>query len=196
MRATARAPGAARGRPILREVLAGYLRRVRGAAADPGRIIVRTGFAQGRDPVLWALAGAGGRRTPNNPPGAKWAGAPPPRAPAPAHAPAPASPPARPGPPSARRPPKGAPRPPPSLPPSAPPWESAAPGPCRSPAGCHDKLGHGAGDRRHHGAGDFLRISDPPAEVRLPGDGGGLGPVVTAPGDAALVSDMDGRVFC
>jgi GntR family transcriptional regulator/MocR family aminotransferase len=40
-------------------VLAGYLRRVRGAAADPQRILVCTGFAQGLVLALRVLAGAG-----------------------------------------------------------------------------------------------------------------------------------------
>jgi GntR family transcriptional regulator/MocR family aminotransferase len=40
---------------VLREVLAGYLRRVRAAAADPARMITSTGFAQGINLVLRAL---------------------------------------------------------------------------------------------------------------------------------------------
>jgi GntR family transcriptional regulator / MocR family aminotransferase len=48
--------GDPRGSAVLREVLAGYLRRVRAAAADPGRMIVCTGFAQGLNLVLRALA--------------------------------------------------------------------------------------------------------------------------------------------
>jgi GntR family transcriptional regulator/MocR family aminotransferase len=48
--------GDARGSAVLREVLAGYLRRVRAAAADPARMIVSTGFAQGLNLVLRALA--------------------------------------------------------------------------------------------------------------------------------------------
>jgi GntR family transcriptional regulator/MocR family aminotransferase len=48
--------GDPRGSAELREVLAGYLRRVRAAAADPGRMIVSTGFAQGINLVLRALA--------------------------------------------------------------------------------------------------------------------------------------------
>jgi GntR family transcriptional regulator/MocR family aminotransferase len=40
---------------VLREVLAGYLRRVRAAAADPGQMIISTGFAQGVNLVLRAL---------------------------------------------------------------------------------------------------------------------------------------------
>jgi GntR family transcriptional regulator/MocR family aminotransferase len=45
---------------VLREVLAGYLRRVRAAAADPGRMTVSTGFAQGLNLVLRALASQAG----------------------------------------------------------------------------------------------------------------------------------------
>jgi GntR family transcriptional regulator / MocR family aminotransferase len=47
--------GDPRGSAVLREVLAGYLRRVRAAAADPGQLIVSTGFAQGVNLVLHAL---------------------------------------------------------------------------------------------------------------------------------------------
>jgi GntR family transcriptional regulator/MocR family aminotransferase len=53
--------GDPRGSAVLRGVLAGYLRRVRAAAADPGQMIVSTGFAQGVVLVLRALAGAGVR---------------------------------------------------------------------------------------------------------------------------------------
>ncbi|HEX3752812.1 MAG TPA: PLP-dependent aminotransferase family protein [Streptosporangiaceae bacterium] len=48
--------GDPRGSAALREVLAGYLRRVRAAHADPARMIVSTGFAQGVNLVLRALA--------------------------------------------------------------------------------------------------------------------------------------------
>jgi GntR family transcriptional regulator/MocR family aminotransferase len=48
--------GDPRGSLALREVLAGYLRRVRAAAADPAQMIVSTGFAQGVSLVLRALA--------------------------------------------------------------------------------------------------------------------------------------------
>ncbi len=48
--------GDPRGSAVLRGVLAGYLRRVRAAAADPGQLIVSTGFAQGILLVLRALA--------------------------------------------------------------------------------------------------------------------------------------------
>jgi GntR family transcriptional regulator / MocR family aminotransferase len=50
--------GDPRGSTVLRGVLAGYLRRVRAAAADPGQMIVSTGFAQGIVLVLRALAQA------------------------------------------------------------------------------------------------------------------------------------------
>ncbi len=48
--------GDPRGSPVLREVLAGYLRRVRAAAASPGQMIISTGFTQGVNLVLRALA--------------------------------------------------------------------------------------------------------------------------------------------
>jgi GntR family transcriptional regulator / MocR family aminotransferase len=44
------------GSPVLREVLAGYLRRVRAAAASPARMTISTGFAQGINLVLRVLA--------------------------------------------------------------------------------------------------------------------------------------------
>jgi GntR family transcriptional regulator/MocR family aminotransferase len=47
--------GDPRGSSVLREVLAGYLRRVRAAAASPARMIISTGFAQGLNLVLHAL---------------------------------------------------------------------------------------------------------------------------------------------
>ena len=52
--------GDPRGSAVLREVLAGYLRRVRAAAASPARMIVSTGFAQGVNLVLRALASKAG----------------------------------------------------------------------------------------------------------------------------------------
>ena len=52
--------GDPRGSAVLREVLAGYLRRVRAAAAHPSLMIVSTGFAQGINLVLRALARQGG----------------------------------------------------------------------------------------------------------------------------------------
>jgi GntR family transcriptional regulator / MocR family aminotransferase len=48
--------GDPRGSAVLREVLAGYLRRVRAAAASPAQLIVSTGFAQGINLVLRVLA--------------------------------------------------------------------------------------------------------------------------------------------
>jgi GntR family transcriptional regulator/MocR family aminotransferase len=51
--------GDGRGSPVLREVLAGYLRRVRGAAADPANLVICTGFAQGLNLVLRVLARTG-----------------------------------------------------------------------------------------------------------------------------------------
>ena len=47
--------GDPRGSAVLREVLAGYLRRVRAAAASPARMIISTGFAQGLNLALGAL---------------------------------------------------------------------------------------------------------------------------------------------
>ena len=47
--------GDPRGSSVLREVVAGYLRRVRAAAADPDNLIVCTGFAQGLNLVLQVL---------------------------------------------------------------------------------------------------------------------------------------------
>jgi GntR family transcriptional regulator / MocR family aminotransferase len=49
------------GSPELRDVLAGYLRRVRAAAAEPQHVIVCTGFAQGLGVVLRTLVRAGAR---------------------------------------------------------------------------------------------------------------------------------------
>ena len=49
------------GSALLRTVLAGYLRRVRAAAADPAHVVVSTGFAQGLSLVLRALVHAGVR---------------------------------------------------------------------------------------------------------------------------------------
>jgi GntR family transcriptional regulator/MocR family aminotransferase len=52
--------GDPRGSAELREVLAGYLRRVRAADASPARMIIGTGFAQGINLVLRTLAGQSG----------------------------------------------------------------------------------------------------------------------------------------
>ena len=52
--------GDPRGSLVLREVLAGYLRRVRAAAASPAQMIISTGFAQGINLVVRALARQGG----------------------------------------------------------------------------------------------------------------------------------------
>ncbi len=61
--------GDPRGAIALREVLAGYLRRVRGAAADPEQIMVCTGCGQGINLVLQALARDGVRRVAIEDPG-------------------------------------------------------------------------------------------------------------------------------
>ncbi|MFE2532039.1 PLP-dependent aminotransferase family protein [Streptomyces sp. NPDC059371] len=53
--------GDPRGSSVLREVVAGYLRRVRAAAADPERIVVCSGYAQGLGLTLRSLALAGVR---------------------------------------------------------------------------------------------------------------------------------------
>jgi GntR family transcriptional regulator/MocR family aminotransferase len=57
------------GSAALREVLAAYLRRVRGAAADPQRLVISTGFAQGLNLVYRALARQGVRRVAVEDPG-------------------------------------------------------------------------------------------------------------------------------
>ncbi|WP_279579507.1 aminotransferase class I/II-fold pyridoxal phosphate-dependent enzyme [Fodinicola feengrottensis] len=54
--------GDPRGILELREVLASYLGRVRGAAAEPSRMVVCTGFAQGLNLVLRALVQKGIQR--------------------------------------------------------------------------------------------------------------------------------------
>ena len=61
--------GDPRGSAVLRRVLAGYLRRVRAAAADHDRIVVCTGFAQGLNLVLRALTELGVRRAALEDPG-------------------------------------------------------------------------------------------------------------------------------
>ncbi|WP_435220659.1 PLP-dependent aminotransferase family protein [Streptomyces sp. Tue6028] len=62
--------GDPRGSSVLREVLAGYLRRVRAAAADPERIVVCSGYAQGLGLALRALARTGVRVVAYEDPGA------------------------------------------------------------------------------------------------------------------------------
>jgi GntR family transcriptional regulator / MocR family aminotransferase len=74
--------GDPRGSPVLREVLASYLRRVRAASADPERMVICGGFAQGLPLALRALAATGVRRIAFEDPGyadtgpdaAVWAG--------------------------------------------------------------------------------------------------------------------------
>jgi GntR family transcriptional regulator / MocR family aminotransferase len=61
--------GDPRGSRKLREVLAGYLRRVRGAVADPERLVICTGFAQGINLLLRALARSGVRQAAFEDPG-------------------------------------------------------------------------------------------------------------------------------
>jgi GntR family transcriptional regulator / MocR family aminotransferase len=51
--------GDPRGSLVLRTVLAAYLQRVRGAVADPARMVICTGFSQGLVLVLRALAERG-----------------------------------------------------------------------------------------------------------------------------------------
>ena len=62
--------GDARGAAALRAVLAGYLSRVRAAAAGPDRIVLCTGFQQGLGLVLAVLAAAGVRCVAHEDPGA------------------------------------------------------------------------------------------------------------------------------
>ena len=57
------------GSAVLRQVLASYLRRVRGAVADPERIVVCAGFAQGLGLILRALAAEGARQVAVEEPG-------------------------------------------------------------------------------------------------------------------------------
>jgi GntR family transcriptional regulator / MocR family aminotransferase len=61
--------GDPRGSAVLRQVVAGYLRRVRAAAADPGHILVCTGYAQGLNLALRVLAGLGVRHAALEDPG-------------------------------------------------------------------------------------------------------------------------------
>ena len=51
-----------RGMPELREALAAYLNRVRGAAADAGQVMISNGFSQGLALVCEALRQSGARR--------------------------------------------------------------------------------------------------------------------------------------
>jgi GntR family transcriptional regulator / MocR family aminotransferase len=67
--------GDPRGIAALREVLAGYLRRVRGAVADPERMVISTGYAQGLNLVLAALAREGVRKVGFEDPGDRDQGA-------------------------------------------------------------------------------------------------------------------------
>jgi GntR family transcriptional regulator/MocR family aminotransferase len=50
-----------RGAPVLRAALAEYLGRVRGVVAAPGRVLITSGYTQGLDVVLHALAARGAR---------------------------------------------------------------------------------------------------------------------------------------
>jgi GntR family transcriptional regulator / MocR family aminotransferase len=67
-RALAAAPNEAfgysdpRGRPELREALAGYLARVRGVRTDPGLLLICTGYVQAVNLLARALYGRGARR--------------------------------------------------------------------------------------------------------------------------------------
>jgi GntR family transcriptional regulator / MocR family aminotransferase len=61
--------GDPRGAEVLRTVLASYLGRVRGAAADADRIVVCTGFSQGLNLALATLAGRGVARVAFEDPG-------------------------------------------------------------------------------------------------------------------------------
>jgi GntR family transcriptional regulator / MocR family aminotransferase len=61
--------GDPRGTETLREVLAEYLRRVRGTVADAERIVICVGFGQGINLVLRSLAGDGIRRVAIEDPG-------------------------------------------------------------------------------------------------------------------------------
>ena len=53
--------GDPRGSAVLRTVIAGYMRRVRAAAAESANVVVSTGYAQGLSLVLRALVQAGVR---------------------------------------------------------------------------------------------------------------------------------------
>ncbi|MFY4722138.1 PLP-dependent aminotransferase family protein [Streptomyces sp. LaBMicrA B280] len=61
--------GDPRGSAVLREVVAGYARRVRAAAADPEHLVICSGYAQGLSLTLAALARSGVRRVAYEDPG-------------------------------------------------------------------------------------------------------------------------------
>ncbi|BDM69486.1 GntR family transcriptional regulator [Streptomyces nigrescens] len=61
--------GDPRGSAVLRDVLAGYLRRVRAGAAAPERLVICSGYAQGLGLALRALARAGIRTVAHEDPG-------------------------------------------------------------------------------------------------------------------------------
>jgi GntR family transcriptional regulator/MocR family aminotransferase len=61
--------GDPQGSAMLREILAAYLRRVRGAAADPDQLVISTGFAQGINLVLRSLTRQGVRQVALEDPG-------------------------------------------------------------------------------------------------------------------------------
>jgi GntR family transcriptional regulator/MocR family aminotransferase len=61
--------GDPRGSAALRQVLAAYLGRIRSAVAEPGQIVICTGFAQGLSLVLRALASQGVRQVALEDPG-------------------------------------------------------------------------------------------------------------------------------
>ncbi|WP_433181064.1 PLP-dependent aminotransferase family protein [Actinoallomurus sp. CA-150999] len=61
--------GDPRGSAVLRDVLAGYVRRVRAASADPESIVICSGYAQGLNVALRALARTGVRTVAYEDPG-------------------------------------------------------------------------------------------------------------------------------
>jgi GntR family transcriptional regulator / MocR family aminotransferase len=64
--------GDPRGSARLREVVAGYLRRVRGAVAEPADMVICNGFSQGLGLMLGVLAAAGIDRVAVEEPGASY----------------------------------------------------------------------------------------------------------------------------
>ena len=64
--------GEARGSAVLRDVLAGYARRVRGAVAHPEWMVICAGFAQGLGLILDALAAKGVRQVAFEEPGPRY----------------------------------------------------------------------------------------------------------------------------